>query len=76
MNYEQAERWLRAIGGTHEIERDGSGNEVVVVRLVSATGGPVSRRATIDPALAGYGPGEGVRRALVLACEELKLALG
>jgi hypothetical protein len=75
MNYEQAAKWLRAIGGTHVVERDNSGNEIVVVSVVSAIKGPVSQRAIVDTSLAWRGPEELVRRAFVFACQELKAAL-
>jgi hypothetical protein len=71
MTFDQATRWLAAIGGCHEVVREGN-REIVVVRVASASKGEVSARRTLDTTLA-QGPAQ--RRALTLACDELRRAL-
>jgi hypothetical protein len=75
MNYGQADKWLRAIGGTSDVVRDADGNDFVVVSVDSATKGGVSRRMAVDASTGVERPGA-IRRAFVRACEELKWALG
>jgi hypothetical protein len=74
MNHVQAGRWLRAIGGTHNVARDLDGYDLVVVSVESALKGPVSRRTAVDGST-GNEREEAVRNAFVRACEELRLAL-
>ena len=71
MNYDEAVRWLAAIGGTHEITREGI-REIVVVRVSSANRGDVVRRTALDRGISQELAG---RRAFVLACDELRRAL-
>jgi len=71
MTYEQAVRWLAAIGGTHEVVREGTW-EIVVVRVASASKGEVCARRTLDTTLSQE---QAHRHALALACDELRSAL-
>jgi hypothetical protein len=71
MTYEQAQRWLAAIGGTHGVVREGT-REVVVVQVASASKGDVCARRTLDTTLSQE---QAHRRALTLACDELRRTL-
>ena len=71
MTYDQAVRWLTAIGGSHDVVREGN-REVVVVRVTSASKGDVERRMALDTVLSQE---QAQRRALALACDELRRAL-
>ena len=75
MNYDEAMRWLEAIGGAHEIVHEAGGKDVVVVSVSSATRGKVSRRTSLDACLVGHARDAAFRTAFALACGELKLAL-
>ena len=71
MTYDQALRWLSAIGGTQDVVREGT-REIVVVRVASASKGEVCARRTLDATLS---QAQAHRHALALACDELRRAL-
>jgi hypothetical protein len=71
MSYDEALRWLAAIGGTHGVVREDT-REVVVVQVASASKGEVCARRTLDTTLSQE---QAHRRALALACDELRRAL-
>ena len=71
MTFDEATRWLTAIGGSHEVVREGD-REIVVVRVASASKGECMRRMTLDTTLS---PELAQRRAFALACGELRRAL-
>ena len=69
MTFDQATRWLAAIGGCHEVVREGN-REIVVVRVASASKGERCARKTLDTTLS---QSQAHRHAL--ACDELRRAL-
>jgi len=71
MTHDEAVRWLAAIGGSHEVVREGN-RETVVVLVTSANKGEVSRRMALDTSLSQE---QAHRRAFTLACDELRRAL-
>jgi hypothetical protein len=62
MTYEQGLRWLAAIGGTHDVVREGT-REVVVVRVSSASKGEVCARTTLDTSMSQSHPRAAMRGA-------------
>jgi len=77
VTYDEATRWLKKIGGTTVVAKDGtSGKGSIVVIVESAKGRTVSRHRVFDDTLTGPQRELAVREAFTRACDELKLALG
>lgn len=75
MTYEQAKRWLAKIGGEQAVVREDDTFDAVVVRVTSAKGPELSRRALFQAGLTDYRREMAYREALVRACDELMRAL-
>ena len=75
MTYEEAERWLRAIGGERIMARETAKFDSVIVLVKSATKGEISRHSVYDASLAGVQLEAAIREAFVRACDELRIAL-
>jgi len=77
VTYDEAARWLKKIGGTTVVAKDGTrGKGSIVVIVESAKGRTVSRQWVFDDTLTGPQRERAVREAFTRACEELKVALG
>jgi len=76
VTYDEATRWLKKIGGTTVVAKDGThGKGSIVVIVESAKGRTVSRHWMFDDTLTGPDRERAVREAFTRACEELKIAL-
>jgi hypothetical protein len=75
MTYEQAKKWLAAIGGEEIIERETEDRGSVIVLVKPSKGGEVSRHWLFDEKLTDTAREDAIRTAFLAACRELKLAL-
>jgi hypothetical protein len=73
VSYDEAKRWLEKVGGEMTEVR---GTGWIMVSLKAARDGRIVRRqAKFDDALEGKERETAIRRAFVLACEDLRIAL-
>ena len=78
MTYHEAKRWLAKIGGDWKESKERAppcSRGSILVSVKSAKGPIVHRHAHFDDTTAGVEREIGIRRAFVLACEELRRAL-